>query len=168
MLGFPFMADNRITCPALGHRRLFAMAALACVAIACADRGAELSIVYRGDVAAERARVVVRVDSGDGSRVVTPAFPSAAHPLAVRSSGRLPIEVTLLAAGGDTVARQAVPAIAVTPRAAYTLAIAVGRRPASNRCVGEWRATAIAGRADSLYVSLTSNARGSEPPRCDG
>lgn len=111
--------------------------------------------------------VRVRIDTGRAAKVVTPAFPSAAHPEPVRNSGILPIEVALLAPSGDAVARYAAPAITLAPRAAYTVGIIVGRRPAPNPCTGPWVGTPIAARPESLFVSVTVAERTPEPPRCD-
>lgn len=149
----------------LGIQAGFA-AMLAC-ASACADRRSELAVVYRGDAAAERGRVRVRIDSGSRAKVVVPAFPSAAHPEPVSNRGTLPIGVALLSTAGDTIARRELPAIGLAPRMTYTVGVGVGRRPAASRCNGAWVAAAIAGRADSLFASVTTIERAKEPPRCD-
>lgn len=140
---------------------------LLCGLSACADRRSELSVVYRGDIAAERALVRVWIDSGARARAVVPAFPSAAHPEPIPTRGTLPIGVALLSPPGDTIARYAPPAIAVAPRMAYSVGVVVGRRPAASPCNGAWAGTAIAGRADSLFVSVTPTELGKAPPRCD-
>ena len=152
----------------LGTRSAIVSAAiLAFLVTGCTDRGSELTIVYRGGPAAERAMVRVRVGSGDGARVVTASFPSAARPERVSTSGELPIEVALLAANGDTIAGQSLPPIRLAPQTAYAVGVAVGRRPTASRCDGPWAGSAIAGRADSLYVSVTATTRAKEQPRCD-
>ena len=159
------MITQPVTRNALG--RLAPAALFMCAAIACSDRRSELAVVYRGGAAAERGLVRVRIDSGSRSHVVTPAFPSAAHPERVRNSGVLPLEVWLLGSGGDTVARYSPPPIRLVARSAYTLGIVVGQRPRASRCSGAWVGVSIRGRAESLFVSVTAAERTPEPPRCE-
>ena len=142
----------------------------------CADRSSELSVVYRGDIAAYRTLVHVRLDTGTKARDVTPEFPSAAHLEKVATKGALPIGVSVLTPAGDTAARHTLAPLQLTPNTAYRLAIVIGRRPAAGRCDGAWVATPLArplgeapdslARAESLYVSV-SLANRTKPPRCD-
>ena len=160
---------------ALGTR-LFAMAASLAAAIACGGGNSELTVAYRGDVAAHRLLVRVQLDTGAGARVVTPAFPSAARPASVGTRGALPIAVSVVTATGDTAARY-LTALQLARKTAYQLGIVIGRRPAASSCNGVWIATPFAfpldasngggARAESLYVSVTITDRAKELPRCD-
>lgn len=147
------------------------------VPAACADRGSELAVVYRGDIAAYRSMVQVRLGTGTRARVVTPAFPSAAHPEPVATHGELPVAVAVVTTAGDTMAHYSVPPLQLVPKTAYQLGIIIGRRPAARRCDGSWVATALtrplgpardsASGAESLYVNVTIADRTKEAPRCD-
>lgn len=148
-----------------------ALCALAAIvsAAACAERGSDIAVVYRGDVSAWRTRLRVTLDSGRRARVVVPSFPSAATPEPVATHGTLPIAVALLGEGGDTIARLARQPLALAPKTSYGVNVVVSaRRPAQTRCSGEWSASAVAPAiAESLYVSVTTGVRGAPPPRCD-
>jgi hypothetical protein len=150
---------------------------LAATTAACTDRGSDLAVVYRGDVAAYRPLVHVQLDTGSRARVVTPAFPSSASPTEVASRGELPVVVAFITSSGDTAARYTVPPLALAPRTSYQVGIVIGRRPAASRCNGAWLGTPVTRRlaasadstvaADSMFVSVTVNRRAKEPPRCD-
>jgi hypothetical protein len=140
---------------------------------ACADHGSDIAVVYRGDVAAYRSLVHVRLDSGERARVVTPTFPSATHPAPIATRGELPLLVALVAASGDTLARYSAPPIRLAPKTAYRIGVVVGQRPPASRCNGAWAGAAIApgsgarAGSESLYVSVTTWDRTREQPRCD-
>ena len=136
----------------------------------CAGRRSDVTIAYRGDVAAFRQLVRVQLDTGSRARTVTPAFPSAARPERVGTSGSLPIRVMMLS-GSDTIARYSAPPIALRANTSYVVSIIVSARaPLETRCTGRWAATPIvpagaapgvsAAASGSLYVSIASGARG--------
>ncbi|MFL5560481.1 MAG: hypothetical protein ACJ79K_03315 [Gemmatimonadaceae bacterium] len=143
----------------------------------CAGRSSEITIAYRGDVAAYRQLVRVKLDTGSRARVVVPAFPSAAQPEPIGSSGTLPLSVMLLS-GADTIARYTAPPLALAPDMSYVLSIVVSARaPTETRCTGPWAATPIVPRgadprdstatAGSLYVSIFRGDRGAPTANCD-
>jgi len=136
---------------------------------ACANRGSDIVVVYRGDISTWRPRVRVTLDSGSQARVIVPSFPSAAKAEPVASHGALPVAVALLGASGETIAQLTAPPLALAPGTSYGVNVVVGaQRPAQTACSGEWSATAVAPpAAESLYVSVTSGARGAAAPRCD-
>lgn len=142
----------------------------------CAGRSSDIAVAYRGDIAAYRQLVRVQLDTGSRARTVTPAFPSAAHPEPIGSSGALPITVTMLSAG-DTIARYSAPALTLEPNTSYVVGIVVSvRAPKETRCTGRWAGTPIVPRgataadsatAGSLYVSITSGPRGGTGEDCE-
>ena len=150
---------------------------LAVVALgACGGRSSDITIAYRGDVAAFRQLVRVTLDTGARARTVTPAFPSAARAEPVRSSGTLPISVVMLS-GGDTIARYSAPPLSLEPNTSYVVSVIVSvRSPRETRCTGRWAATPIVPKGatagdsasrGSLYVSVTGGRRGGPAPDCD-
>jgi hypothetical protein len=142
----------------------------------CTGRGSDITVAYRGDVAAYRQLVRVQLDSGSRARTVTPSFPSAARAEAIATRGLLPITVVMVSAG-DTIARYSPPPLSLTPGTSYVVSILVSARaPVETRCTGRWAATPIVPRgavagdsasAGSLYVSITSGPRGAPGPDCD-
>jgi hypothetical protein len=145
-------------------------------ATACTDRGSDITIAYRGDVAAYRPLVHVRYDiedgarrSGDTARVVVPDFPSAARPRPIASHGTMRAVVTAATAPGAPLARYSPPPIQLATKTSYLVNIIISpRHPAETRCSGRWVATPIASSAgESLYVSVVLAERAAEPPRCD-
>jgi hypothetical protein len=153
-------------------RRLFAGVALGAVwasGAACAgDGGSDITVAYRGDIAAYRELVRVRIDANHEGRVVIPDFPSAAAPKPIATSGAMQVVVSVKTAGDTVLARDSLPPIELAPRTSYGMNVVLStRRPPQTRCSGAWRATPLASSAtDSLYVSLTAEPRGSAP-RCD-
>ena len=144
---------------------------------ACSVRSSDITIAYRGDVAAFRQLVRVQLDTGARARTVTPAFPSAARAEPIETAGALPISVILLS-GADTIARYSAPPLSLQPNTSYIVSVIVSSRtPVETRCTGRWAATPIipkaatagdsAARAGSLYVSITSGPRGAPVPDCD-
>lgn len=148
---------------------LVALAAAAVSATACAERGSDIAVVYRGDVSTWRSRLRVTLGSGARARVVVPAFPSAVKADAVPTHGVLPIAVAVLGGTGDTVARLSAPRLTLAPKTSYGVNVVVSEhRPAQTRCSGEWNAAAVAPpAAESLYVSVTTGARGAAAANCD-
>lgn len=156
---------------------LLAIAAAGGLALgSCARNDSDITIAYRGDVAAYRQLVRVVLDTGRRARTVTPAFPSAARPAPIGTRGTLPITVIMLSAN-DTIARYSPPPLAVAPGTSYVLSVIVSARaPSETRCTGHWVATPIVPRgatpggssatAGKLYVSVTHGKRGEEPPDC--
>jgi hypothetical protein len=143
----------------------------------CADHASDISIAYRGDVAAFRQLVRVQLDTGTRARTLTPAFPSAAHPVPIGTRGVLPLVVVMLS-GGHTIARYSPPALSLAPNTSYVVSVIVSARaPVETRCTGHWAATPIVPKgatpgdsvatAGSLYVSITQHARGEQPPDCE-
>jgi hypothetical protein len=132
------------------------------------DSASDITVAYRGDIAAYRELVHVRFDAGSQGRVVIPAFPSAATPEPIATTGVMQVVVSVKTADGAVVARDSLPPIELAPRTSYGVnVIASSRRPAETRCSGAWRASPIAPPAvESLYVSLTTAPRGN-PPNCD-
>lgn len=157
--------------------RLRVAIALLSITTACADRGSDIAVVYRGDIAAYRSLVRVQLDSGSRARTVTPAFPSAAHPERVATRAPLPVAVLVLTSAGDTSGRYVAPPLRLAPKTSYQLGVVIGQRPAASKCNGAWAGTALARPlggdraptpvAESLFVSVTANERGKDPPRCD-
>ena len=144
---------------------------------ACSGRSSDITIAYRGDVAAFRQLVRVQLDTGARARTVTPAFPSAARAEPVATSGTLPISVVMLS-GIDTIAQYSPPPLSLEPNTSYVVSLIVSARtPDETRCTGRWAATPIvpkaaaagdsAARAGSLYVSVTRGPRGGPAPDCD-
>ena len=156
--------------------------AIAAVAVglgsgSCARNHSDITIAYRGDVAAYRQLVRVVLDTGPRARTVTPAFPSAARPEPIGTSGALPITVIMLSAA-DTIARYSPPPLALAPGTSYVLSVIVSARtPSETRCTGHWAATPIvrngaipgdpSATAGTLYVSVTQGKRGEETPDCE-
>lgn len=153
----------------VGGVALCALVAVTASVAACADRGSDIAVVYRGDASAWRSRVRVTLDSGGRARVVVPSFPSAAKPDPVATHGTLPMTVALLGAADDTIARLAPPPLALAPKTSYGVNVVVStHRPAQTACSGQWSASAVAPPvAESLFVSVTAGARGAPAPRCD-
>ena len=135
---------------------------------ACADRGSDVTIAYRGDLSAYRRFVHVRYATGDGDHAVIPPFPSAARAEQIATSGTLQLVVTVQRDSGPVLARDSLAPRPLAPRMSYGVNVAVStRRPATSRCSGHWDATPLAPPAvESLYVSVTAYERG-KPPRCD-
>jgi len=138
---------------------------------ACGGQSSDITIAYRGDVAAVRQLVRVTLDTGARARTVTPAFPSAAHPEPIATRGALPIRVVLLS-GIDTIARYSAPPLSLEPNTSYVVSVIVSlRRPVETPCTGRWSATPIVPKGapsrdpttGSLYVSIAQHARGEQP-----
>lgn len=135
---------------------------------ACADRGSDITIAYRGDLSAYRGRVRVHYTTPDGPHLVVPPFPSAARAEPVPTNGTIQLVVTVQAESGALLARDSLPARPLAPRTSYGVNVGVGaRRPMTSQCSGDWNATPLAPPArESLFVSVTVYERGN-PPRCD-
>lgn len=137
--------------------------------IGCAgDSGSDITVAYRGDLAAYRELVRVRIDANHEGRVVVPDFPSAAAPKPIATSGAMQVVVSVKTGSDSVLARDSLPLIPLAPRTSYGVNVVLStRRPPQTRCSGAWRATPVASSGtDSLYVSLTVEPRGN-PPRCD-
>ena len=146
-----------------------ALALIGALGTGCAgNSGSDITIAYRGDIAAYRELVRVRVDANHEGRVVVPDFPSAAAPKPIATSGAMQVVVSVKTGSDSVLARDSLPLIPLAPRTSYGVNVVLStRRPPQTRCSGAWRATPIASfPTDSLYVSLTVEPRGN-PPRCD-
>ena len=132
------------------------------------DSGSDITIAYRGDLAAYRELVRVRVDANHEGRVVVPDFPSAAAPKPIATSGAMQVVVSVKTGSDSVLARDSLPLVPLAPRTSYGVNVVLStRRPPQTRCSGAWRATPIAASpTDSLYVSLTIEPRGN-PPSCE-
>ena len=171
------MADPEVWLGGTSGGRLVVAVAVLSITTGCADRSSDIAVVYRGDIAAYRSLVRVQLDSGSRARTVTPAFPSAAHPERVARGGPLPVSVLVLTPTGDTAARYVAPPLLLAPKTSYRVGVVIGQRPPERNCDGVWTATrfnrplsgtgAPISIAESLFVSVTANERGKEPPRCD-
>ena len=134
--------------------------------IGCArDSGSDITIAYRGDLAAYRELVRVRVDANHEGRVIVPDFPSAAAPKPIATSGAMQVVVSVKTGSDSVLARDSLPLVPLAPRTSYGVNVVLStRRPPQTRCSGAWRATPIvASPTDSLYVSLTIEPRGNAP-----
>jgi hypothetical protein len=147
------------------------------VLAACAARSSDITIAYRGDVAAYRQLVRVQLDTGRRARTVVPSFPSAARAEPIGSSGTLPVTV-LMTSGADTIARYVAAPLALAPGVSYVVSIMVSARaPSGTRCTGPWAATPIVPRgaragdssatAGALYVSIVRSERDAPVADCD-
>ena len=146
-----------------------ALALIGALGTGCAgNSGSDITIAYRGDIAAYRELVRVRVDANHEGRVVVPDFPSAAAPKPIATSGAMQVVVSVKTGSDSVLARDSLPLIPLAPRTSYGVNVVLStRRPPQTRCSGAWRATPLASSpTDSLYVSLTIEPRGN-PPRCD-
>ena len=135
----------------------------------CAGKtGSDITVAYRGDVAAYRELVRVRIDANHEGRVVIPDFPSGAAPKPIATSGTMQVVVSVKTGGDSLLAGDSLPPVTLAPRTSYGVNIVLStRRPRETRCSGAWRATPIAASpTDSLFVSLTAGPRGN-PPSCD-
>ena len=136
---------------------------------ACAgESGSDITVAYRGDLAAYRQLVRVRIDANHEGRVVIPDFPSAAKAAPVATSGAMQVVVSVKTGADSLLARDSLPPTELAPRTSYGVNVVLStRRPPQTPCSGAWRATRLASSpTDSLYVSLTAYPRGS-PPSCD-
>jgi hypothetical protein len=156
-----------------GAARMMSAAGLLALAAAlgsgCAgDSGSDLTVAYRGDIAAYRELVRVRIDASHEGRVVVPDFPSAAAPKAIATSGAMQVVVSVKTAGDSVLARDSLPPVTLAPRTSYGVNVVLStRRPPETRCSGAWRGTPVASSdTDSLFVSLTMAPRGN-PPSCE-
>jgi len=133
-----------------------------------ANSGSDITVAYRGDIAAYRELVRVRIDANHEGRVVIPDFPSAAAARPIATSGAMQVVVSVKTGADSLLARDSLPPTELAPRTSYIVSVVLStRRPPETRCSGAWRATPIVSSAtDSLYVSLTAEPRG-HPPRCD-
>ena len=148
---------------------LFGALAIVASGGACSgDRGSDITVAYRGDLAAYRQLVRVRIDANHQGRVVIPDFPSAAKAAPVATSGAMQVVVSVKTGADSLLARDSLPPIDLAPRTSYGVNVVLStRRPPQTRCSGAWRATPLAASpTDSLYVSLTAFPRGN-PPSCD-
>jgi hypothetical protein len=142
---------------------------------ACGGRSSDITVAYRGDVAAYRQLVRVTLDSGARARTVTPAFPSAARAQPVGTSGTLPVSVVMLS-GSDTIVRFSPTPLSLAPNTSYVVSVIVSARaPIETRCTGRWAASPIvarektatdSGSRGSLYVSIAKYSRDEGPPEC--
>jgi len=134
----------------------------------CADNGSDITVAYRGDIAAYRELVRVRIDAKNEGRVLVPDFPSAAAARPIATSGPMQVVVSVKKPDGTLLARDSVPPIGLAPRTSYGVNVIVStQRPPQTPCTGAWHATPLTSSAtDSLYVSVTTAARGN-PPSCD-
>lgn len=132
------------------------------------DSGSDVTVAYRGDIAAYRQLVRVRIDANREGRVVIPDFPSAAKASPVATSGAMQVVVSVKTGADSLLARDSLPPMQLAPRSSYGVNVVLStRRPPQTRCSGAWRATRLASSpTDSLYVSLTAYPRGN-PPSCD-
>jgi hypothetical protein len=147
--------------------RLLALAAA--LGSGCAgDSGSDVTVAYRGDIAAYRELVRVRIDANHEGRVVVPDFPSGAAPKPIATSGAMQVVVSVKTAGDSVLARDSLPPVTLAPRTSYGVNVVLStRRPPETRCSGAWRGTPIASSdTDSLFVSLTMAPRGN-PPSCE-
>ena len=156
-------------------RRLASAGVIGAVAFAgalgsgCSGRNrSDITVTYRGDLSAYRELVRVRFDAGNRGRVVVPAFPSAAKPEPIATSGAMQVVVSVKKVDGTVLSRDSMPPIDLAPRTSYGVNVIVStRRPPETRCSGAWRASPIAPpAAETLYVSITTAPRGN-PPSCD-
>lgn len=135
----------------------------------CAGNSAsDITVAYRGDLAAYRELVRVRIDANHEGRVVIPSFPSGAQAMPIATSGVMQVVVSVKTAADSVLARDSLPPAELAPRTSYGVNVVLStRRPPETRCSGAWRGTPLASSpTDSLFVSLTVEARGN-PPRCD-
>lgn len=132
------------------------------------NSGSDVTVAYRGDIAAYRELVRVRIDANHEGRVVVPDFPSAAAPKPIATNGPMQVVVSVKTAADSVLARDSLPPIELAPRTSYGVNVVLStRRPPQTRCSGAWRGTPVASSAtDSLYVSLTVEPRGN-PPSCE-
>jgi len=132
------------------------------------DSGSDVTVAYRGDIAAYRQLVRVRIDANHEGRVVIPDFPSAAKAVPIATSGAMQVVVSVKTGADSLLARDSLPPMKLVPRTSYGVNVVLStRRPPQTPCSGNWRATPLAASAtDSLYVSLTTAPKGS-PPSCD-
>ena len=140
-----------------------ALAVAGALGSGCAgDRGSDIAVAYRGDIAAYRQLVRVRIDADHQGRVVIPDFPSAAKPVPIATSGEMQVVVSVKTGTDSLLARDSLPPVALAPRTSYGVNVVLStRRPPQTPCSGAWRATPLASSAtDSLYVSLTVDPRG--------
>ena len=145
------------------------LALLAALGSGCAgNSGSDVTVAYRGDIAAYRELVRVRIDANHEGRVVIPDFPSAAAPKPIATSGSMQVVVSVKTAGDSLLARDSLPPVTLAPRTSYGVNVVLStRRPPETRCSGAWRAAPIAtSTTDSLFVSLTIEPRGN-PPSCE-
>lgn len=144
------------------------VAALASGVACFGDSSSDITVAYRGDIAAYRELVRVRFDAAHKGRVVVPAFPSAAKAEPIATKGAMQVVVSIERGDGTVLARDSAPPIELAPRSSYGVNVIVSaRRPGQTRCTGAWRVAPIAApAAESLYVSITTASRGN-PPRCD-
>lgn len=145
------------------------LALAAALGSGCAGNSeSDITVAYRGEIAAYRELVRVRIDANHEGRVVIPDFPSAAAPKPIATSGTMQVVVSMKTGGDSLLARDSLPPVALAPRTSYGVNVVLStRRPPETRCSGAWRATPIAASAtDSLFVSLTAEPRGN-PPSCD-
>ena len=145
------------------------LALAAALGSGCAGKiGSDITVAYRGDIAAYRELVRVRIDANHEGRVVIPDFPSAAAPKPIATSGAMQVVVSVKTAGDSLLARDSLPTVTLAPRTSYGVNVVLStRRPPETRCSGAWRAAPIAtSTTDSLFVSLTVEPRGN-PPGCE-
>ena len=131
------------------------------------ESGSDITVAYRGDLAAYRQLVRVRIDANHEGRVVIPDFPSAAKAAPVATSGAMQVVVSVKTGADSLLARDSLPPTVLAPRTSYGVNVVLStRRPPQTPCSGAWRATPLASSAtDSLYVSLTVAPRG-DPLLC--
>ena len=92
------------------------MGVLASVAACFGDSASDISVAYRGDIAAYRELVRVRIDAAHQGRVVVPAFPSAAKAEPIATKGTMQVVVSVKRADGTLLGRDSVPPLELAAR----------------------------------------------------